>query len=76
MTESLLSIDALELQRVCGGKSPSPDETALLKKLDPKDRERYLLQRRMQDKAEMAALLSSVQNVRHQTALSVINNIR
>jgi len=37
---------------------------------------RYQDQQRLREKAEMAVLLSQVRNVRHQTALSVINNIR
>jgi hypothetical protein len=37
---------------------------------------RYQDQQRLREKAEMAVLLSQVRKVRHQTALSVINNIR
>ncbi len=52
------------------------DEKALLSLMDPSDRARYLLQKRTQDQAETAVLLSQLQSLRHQTALSAINNIR
>ena len=48
----------------------------MLSLMDPKDRARYLLQKRMQDRAESFALWSELQALRHQTAMSVINNIR
>ena len=40
------------------------------------DRARFLLQRKMEERAELARLVSQVQELRHQTALDVINNIR
>jgi hypothetical protein len=43
---------------------------------DPRERARALLQERMADKSEMGELLSQLQALRHQTAMSVINNIR
>ena len=43
---------------------------------DTSDQERLVLQERLQRQAEMAALLSEVARVRHETAMSVINNIR
>jgi tetratricopeptide (TPR) repeat protein len=44
--------------------------------MSPKDRARYLLELRLNDKAEMDVLLRQLQSMRHQTAMSVINNIR
>jgi hypothetical protein len=40
------------------------------------DRADSLLQKRIDEKAQMAVLLSQLQSLRHQTAASVINNIR
>ena len=60
---------------VIGGTLTS-DERAMIQAMDPKDRARYLLQKRIQEQAEMAVLLSQLQSLRHQTAMSVINNIR
>jgi hypothetical protein len=68
-----------------GGETPAPDddglaltpgEQQLLNLMDPKDRARYLLQKRMQEVSETAALLGSIAGVRHATAMQVINNIR
>lgn len=58
------------------GGTLTNDERAMIQLMDPKDRARYLLQKRIQEKAEMAVLLSQLQSLRHQTAMSVINNIR
>jgi hypothetical protein len=58
------------------GGTLTNDEKAMIQLMDPKDRARYLLQKRIQEKAEMAVLLSQLQSLRHQTAMSVINNIR
>jgi hypothetical protein len=58
--------------QVIGG-TLTDDDRALIQLMDPKDRARYLLQKRIQEKAEMAGLLSQL---RHQTAMSIINNIR
>jgi hypothetical protein len=44
--------------------------------MDPADRARYLLQKRIAEKAETAALLADLQAKRHDTAKSVIDNIR
>ncbi len=44
--------------------------------MDPKDRARYMLQKKIQEKAQMAALLSRLQSLRHQTAMQVIQNIK
>jgi hypothetical protein len=58
----------------------TPDLTAeeqhLLSLMDPDDRARFLLQKRLQEKAEQAALLAELQAQRHEAALSVIDNIR
>jgi hypothetical protein len=54
----------------------SPEEQQLVALMDPSDRARYLLQRRIAEKAEAAALLSAVQRARHETAMSVIGSIR
>jgi hypothetical protein len=51
-------------------------ELDMIAQMDAKDRARYLLQKRIQEKAEMAVLLSQLQSLRHQTAMSIINNIR
>jgi hypothetical protein len=61
--------------QVIGGTLTN-DERSMIQLMDPKDRARYLLQKRIQEKAEMAVLLSRLQTIRHQTAMSVINNIR
>ncbi|HZH03105.1 MAG TPA: hypothetical protein VEY30_04915 [Myxococcaceae bacterium] len=61
--------------QVIGGTLTN-DEKAMINLMDPKDRARYLLQKRVQEKAEMAVLLSQLQALRHQTAMSMINNIR
>ncbi|MEU3612499.1 hypothetical protein ABZ725_09330, partial [Streptomyces sp. NPDC006872] len=52
------------------------DERAMLSLMDPKARARYLLQKRINEKEEMGVLLNQLQALRHQTAMSVINNIR
>ena len=52
------------------------EEKAMLALMDPSDRARYDLQARIQEQAQMAALLTQLQSLRHETALSVINNIR
>jgi hypothetical protein len=54
----------------------SPEEQQLLALMDPADRARYLLQKRIAEKAETAALLADLQAKRHDTAKSVIDNIR
>jgi hypothetical protein len=54
----------------------SPEEQQLVSVMDPEDRARYLLQKRMADEARMAALLAEVLAERHETAMSVIDNIR
>ena len=54
----------------------SNDEQAMLALMDPSDRARYVLQARIQEQAEMAALLTQLQSHRHEAALSVINNVR
>ena len=61
--------------QVIGGM-PTDDERAMINLADPEDRARYLLQRRVQEKAEMAVLLSQLQALRHQTAMTLINDIR
>jgi tetratricopeptide (TPR) repeat protein len=85
-TAERLYRNALHLYRTTGsplgqatatlGLGLTQDERAMLNAMDPKDRARYLLQRRINEKAEMAELLSQLQELRHQTAMSVINNIR
>ncbi|MDT7581028.1 MAG: hypothetical protein QOK35_2292 [Pseudonocardiales bacterium] len=52
------------------------DERALLALMDPKDRARFLLQKRLAEQAETAAMLSNLQAIRHEAALSVIRDIR
>ncbi|MEV4641128.1 hypothetical protein AB0J80_27680 [Actinoplanes sp. NPDC049548] len=61
--------------QVIGG-TLSDDERAMIRLMDPKDRARYLLRKRIQEKAEMAVLLSELQSLRHRTALAVIADIR
>lgn len=58
------------------GTDLSDDEKELLKTMEPKDQARYLLQKRMQEKSEIASLLSNLQSMRHQAAMSIIGNIR
>lgn len=52
------------------------EEKAMVNLMEPKDRARYLLQKRIQEKAEMPVLISQLKSLRHQTAMSVISNIR
>lgn len=54
----------------------TPEERALLAQLDSSDQKRFLLQQGIQEKAELAALLSDLARLRHETAMSIINNIR
>jgi hypothetical protein len=54
------------------GETLSSDEKAMLALMSPSDRARYVLQER----AETAALLSQLQSLRHDTAMSAIDNIR
>jgi hypothetical protein len=61
--------------QVIGGPL-TEDEQAMVDLMSPEDRARYLLAKRINDKAEMAVLLSQLQSQRHQTSMSVINNIR
>jgi hypothetical protein len=56
--------------------SLTDDERNMLQLMDPKDRARYLLQKRIQEKAEASVLLSQLQSLRHQTSISVISTIR
>ena len=58
------------------GETLSSDEKAMLALMSPSDRARYVLQERIQERAEMAALLSQLQSLRHETAMSAIDNIR
>ena len=58
------------------GDPLTADERAMLELMSPEDRARYLLAKRVGDKQEMSLLLSQLQAERHQTAMSVINNIR
>jgi len=58
------------------GGTLTPEEKAMLAYMDPKDRARYLLQKKMQEKAEMAALCSNLQGLRHSCAQQIIGNIR
>lgn len=58
------------------GGTLTDDERAMIQQMDPKDRARYLLQKRIDEKAETSVLLSQLQSVRHQQAMSVINDIR
>src|SRR3954469_7891111 len=44
------------------------DEQTMLALMDPKDRARYLLQKRVQETAELGALLGQLQSLRHDTA--------
>lgn len=61
--------------QVIGG-TLTEDEQAMIALMSPEDRARYLLAKRIDDKAEMAVLLSQLQSERHETGMSVINNIR
>ncbi|MGQ0573775.1 MAG: hypothetical protein ACT4RN_06170 [Pseudonocardia sp.] len=54
----------------------TPQVQAMLALMEPKDRARYLLQKKQQQRAEVTALLSQLQGLRHSTAMSVIRNIR
>jgi hypothetical protein len=54
----------------------SPEEAAVAAQLDPDDRARFLLQKRLQQRAELASLVSQIAELRHQTAMDVINSIR
>jgi hypothetical protein len=54
----------------------SPEERSMLGLMDPKDRAYYLLQKKMQERADMAELLSKLQALRHQTAMETIKNVR
>ena len=58
------------------GEELTPEEAALVGQLDPRDRARFLLQKRIQEQAEIASLLSQVHQLRHDTAISVVNGIR
>ena len=58
------------------GAQLSPEEAAVVAQLDPDDRARFLLQKRLQQRAEIASLLQQLQQLRHETAMSVINSIR
>ena len=57
------------------GTNMSNDERQMLAEMDPKDRNRYLLQKRMQEKAEIASLLSNLQKMRHDAAMAIISNM-
>lgn len=48
----------------------------LLRFMSPRRRARYLLRRRIKDKAATGILLEQLSALRHQTAMSIINNIR
>ncbi|MEU0394302.1 tetratricopeptide repeat protein [Streptomyces sp. NPDC006208] len=56
----------------------SQDERVMadLSSMSPKDRARYLLQLRLNEEDEMGVLLTQLQALRHQTAMSIIDNIR
>jgi hypothetical protein len=54
----------------------SPEEKAMIYSLNSADRALYLLQKKMHEQGQMATLLSSLQKLRHQTAMASINNIR
>ena len=58
------------------GGTLTQDERAMLELMDPKDRARYLLQKRIDSKADLSSSLSQLQALRHQQAMSVINDIR
>jgi hypothetical protein len=58
------------------GGTLSAGEKAMLNAMSPADRARYALEHRMQSKAEMALLLPQLRSLRHQTEMSVINDIR
>ena len=49
-------------------------ENTTINLMHPKDRARHLLQKRIEEKAEMAVLLSRLQALRHETAASVVND--
>ena len=57
------------------GSTLSPDEQAMLAQMDPKDRARYLLEKRLQEKATSDALSPQEQESRHAEAMQVINSI-
>jgi hypothetical protein len=54
----------------------SPEEESVASLMAPDDAARYRLQKGLQQQAELAALLTQIQQARHDAAMSVINNIR
>jgi hypothetical protein len=58
------------------GQELSPEEEAMLAHLPAKDRNRYKVQKRLQEQAQMMGLLSQIQALKHQMAMQVIQNIR
>ncbi|MEV6758471.1 hypothetical protein [Streptomyces sp. NPDC051214] len=48
----------------------------LLRYMSPRRRARYLLRRRLKDEAATGILLEQLSALRHQTAMSIIDNIR
>lgn len=58
------------------GDMLTPEEQQMYMEMTPKEKQRFMLQKKMQDHAEMVALLSQIQAMRHQMAMQVINNIR
>jgi hypothetical protein len=58
------------------GRPGEPDKLQMAASLDPEDRARYLLQRKIEEQTELAAGLSQLQELRHQTATDIIDNIR
>jgi hypothetical protein len=60
----------------CIGAPLTNDERALLGLMEPQDRARYLLQKRITDKARTTILLAQLQNARHVAAMRVITGIR
>jgi hypothetical protein len=59
--------------------APPPAEQALAAQLqaeNPDAANRFLLQEDLRERAELAGLLSQIQQLRHDTAMSVVNSIR
>jgi hypothetical protein len=79
MVEQLGKFDSSFVSPFIGdviGGTLTTEEQVMISLMEPKDRARYLLQKKMQEKAEMAALTSQLQGLRHSTAMAVIKNIR
>jgi hypothetical protein len=63
--------------RLAASTTPlSAEEQQMVALMDPADRARHLLQKRIAEKAEIAGLLAEQQRLRHEAAMSAIDGIR